>query len=125
MADSQSTTKANGHMDHRRLGDHVRDAIERSLQRRSTAVDTPEREVENRLKRGGARLWAELKKRPYLGIAAAGVGGVAIAAAIGVGELAIGIAVAYGMFNVLVRGESAEEAAREVAREVEKIEKLE
>lgn len=99
----------------------VTGAIQHTLATRVAPRNTVLGKMEDVAKRFGTKAWAELKRHPYIGIGAAGVAGVAAASAIGVGELAIGAAVAYGVYNVLIRGVSSEEAVREVAHELERI----
>lgn len=99
----------------------VRHALLGSLRRRSTESGSTARRMEDALKRSGGRLLVHLKRHPWLGIVAAGAGGVAIASAIGVGEVAIGVAVAYGVYEILVRGEPPEKVAEILAREIEEV----
>lgn len=121
MVETQNRTGTRARSDSRSIAAHVRNAINSSLRRRVTDRGTVARSAESEVKRAASWVWDELRRHPYLGIAIAGVGGVAAASALGVGELAVGIAVAYGAFNVLVRGESPEEAAKALTKQIEEI----
>jgi hypothetical protein len=70
--------------------------------------------VERAVERGGDIVWRRLKRRPLLGVALAGVGGLVIAEAVGVGEIALGVAAAYGAYLVLKRREPPSQAVRDV-----------
>lgn len=107
--------------DSRPVAAYVREAIIGTLRRRKAARGTLARKAENNAKRAGTRVWLELKRHPYVGVVGLGVGGVALASVVGVAELAIGVAFAYGAFNVLVRGESPEQAASTLAKELEDV----
>jgi len=69
--------------------------------------------LERRLENAGDHLWAELRKRPYVGSAIAGGVGLALASAVGIAELAAAGGAAYACFLVLKRRESPAKAIRD------------
>jgi hypothetical protein len=118
-SDLQTAHGTSAETDSLDVAEHVTQAIHGTLRRRLTPRGTIARSVEDSTKRAGARLWLALKRHPFVGVTAAGAGGVALAMGVGVGELAVGVAVAYGAFNILVRGEPPEKAAELLAKEME------
>jgi hypothetical protein len=74
----------------------------------------------NALERGlehvGDRLWADFRKRPYVGAVMAGGVGLALASIVGVTELAVAGVSAYACFLVLKNRESPAKAIREACQ---------
>lgn len=99
----------------------LRARVEHSLRTRSAMAGTYARRVEDRLKSAGGKVWHAVKRRPSIGVIAAGGLGLALASAVGVGELAIGLALGYAAYQVLAEGVPAKEAARQMAEEITKL----
>lgn len=99
----------------------VRARIEQSLNTRSAPSGTVSARVEHGAKLAGAKLWEQLKRRPSLGVAMVGLGGVALATAVGVGELTIGIVAGYAAYQVLREGVAPMTAARGIVQAFEKL----
>ncbi|AKU98529.1 hypothetical protein AKJ09_05193 [Labilithrix luteola] len=99
----------------------IRHRIERSLRTRLAPKGTVAAKVESALKRRGARAWSAMKKRPSIGIVAAGGAGLALATAVGVGELAIAAATAYAAYQVLSEGLPPDIAVKETLNKIEEI----
>lgn len=99
----------------------VRARIEHALRIRSAPPGTPAAELEQVVKEAGARVWAQLKKRPSIGVVLVGGAGLAVASTVGVGEIAIGILAGYAAYQVLREGVSPGEAAKKIAEEVARL----
>lgn len=99
----------------------LRRRVEHSLRTRSARPGTFAARAEDGFKSAGAKVWHMLKRRPSIGVMAAGGIGLALASAVGVGELAIGLALAYGAYQVLAEGVAPKEAAKQVAQEITKL----
>lgn len=99
----------------------VRARIEQALHTRSAARGTATAKVEHVVKRGGEKLWVQLKKRPSLGVALAGAAGLALATAVGVGELTIGIIAGYAAYQVLREGIAPRAVAKDIVEKIEKV----
>jgi hypothetical protein len=78
-------------------------------------------QMEGVAERAGDRLWALLRKRPYLAVAATGALGFAAASAFGVGEIAFGIFAAYFAYQMLAQHEPPSKAFRSAAEIEEEI----
>jgi hypothetical protein len=91
----------------------IRADIDRTLQRRSAHEGTWKARAEDRLKRRGAWVWRGMKKRPSIGVIAAGGAALLLADAVGVGELAMAIGIGYAAYQVLRKGTPVDEALRE------------
>lgn len=102
----------------------IRHRIERSLHTRSAPKGTVAAKVESALKRPGARAWLAMKKRPSIGIVAAGGAGLALASAVGVGELAIAAATAYVAYQILSEGLPPDIAVKDTLNKIEEIEQM-
>jgi len=103
------------------ISTEVRARIEQVLHTRSAPRGTAMAKVERIVKRGGEKLWVQLKKSPSLGVALAGATGLALATAIGVGELTIAVIAGYAAYQILREGVAPRVVAKDI---VEKIEKL-
>lgn len=99
----------------------VRARIEQALHTRSAPRGTAMAKVEHLVKRGGEKLWLQLKKRPSLGVVLASGAGLAIATAVGVGELTIGIIAGYAAYQVLREGIAPRTVAKDIVEEIEKV----
>jgi hypothetical protein len=60
-------------------------------------------------------VWRELKRRPYVGVAAIGAGGCALASLVGVAEIAFGVATGYAAYQLLLNQEPPSKAIRDAA----------
>lgn len=98
------------------LGREISDDIDHSLERRTAPAGTWRAHAEDAAKRGGARVWRALKKRPSLGVALFGGLAITAANAVGVGELALGIGIGYAAWQVLRKGTPIGEALEEAER---------
>lgn len=97
----------------------VRARIEHSLHIRTAPRGTTTAEIEQVVKAHGGRLWAQLKKRPSLGVVLAAGTGLALAMLVGVGELGVAIATGYGAYQVLREGVAPRQAAADVVKKLE------
>lgn len=98
----------------------VRARIEHALHTRTAPRGTMAARLEQLVKTGGGALWAQLRKRPSLGVVLAGGVGLALATVVGVGELTIGIAAGYAAYQVLREGVAPETAAKNIVKELER-----
>lgn len=78
--------------------------------RRATAM------LERAAERAADHAWRRLRRRPYLGVAAAGAAGIALASAVGIAELAVGVFAAYAAYGILVKKEPPSQALRDAAK---------
>src|SRR5690348_4736110 len=60
-------------------------------------------------------VWRELKRRPYVGVVAIGVGGCALASVVGVAEVAFGVVTGYAAYQLLLNHEPPSKAVRDAA----------
>jgi hypothetical protein len=97
----------------------VRHRIGRMLATRKAPQGTLSAKVEDKVKGGGSRLWAIAKKRPYVGVAMASGGALALAMAIGGGEITLACIVGYAAYQVLREGVPPKEAAKEAFKAIE------
>jgi hypothetical protein len=72
--------------------------------------------IERGLERGGDRLWATFRRRPYVGAVLAGGIGLGLASVVGVAELAIAVGAGYAAYQVLKNRVSPAKAVRDAFR---------
>jgi hypothetical protein len=102
-------------------GHEVRARIEHALRIRSAPPGTTSAKLEQVVKGAGARVWAQLKKRPSIGVVVVGAAGLAVASVVGVGEIAIGMITGYAAYQVLREGVSPGEAAKKIMEQIAKL----
>jgi hypothetical protein len=78
--------------------------------------------AEDKLKRGGARAWLLVKRRPSLGVVLVSGSALAVASTIGVGEIMFTLIVGYAAYQVLREGVSPKNAAEEAVKLMEAVE---
>ena len=96
----------------------LRADLERTLRRRHFGQGKVLFTVEDGAKSATAKMWHQMKAKPYVGVAAASLLGFTLASAAGVGELAFAALCGYGAYLVLRRGEPLGEAVEEMVRDV-------
>jgi hypothetical protein len=99
----------------------VRARIERMLHIRSAEPGTELAKIEQVAKTWGLRAWAQLKKRPSLGVAATGATTLALASTFGFGELALAMLTAYAAYQILRVGIAPEVALKELVASIENV----
>lgn len=99
---------------HRRddFGAHVHRRVEHMLKTRSAREGTLAARVEEKFKRRASRLWSAMKRRPSVGVIAAGTAGITAASFVGVGELVIGLSAAYAAYAILKEHMKPDEAVK-------------
>jgi hypothetical protein len=102
------------------LATDVATRVERSLKHRVAREGTRTAKVEVVAKKGGAKLWGVLRKRPSVGVIATGGAAFLLANAIGVGELAIAVVAGYAAYEVLRRRVPVKTAIRDAVKEIER-----
>lgn len=97
----------------------ARHRIGKMLATRNAPKGTLEARIEDTLKGGGSKLWVIAKKRPFVGVALASGGALAVAMAIGGGEITLAVIVGYAAYQVLREGVPPKEAAEEAFKAIE------
>jgi hypothetical protein len=96
----------------------VRHRIGKMLTTRSAQQGTLSAKVEEKVKRGGSKLWSVIKKRPIVGVALVSGGAFAVATAVGVGEITLTLIVGYAAYQVFREGVPPKVAAEEALKEI-------
>lgn len=95
-----------------RLAAEVHHRVEHMLHARNAPTGTRAATWERDLKRRGERVWSAMKKRPSIGVIAAGAIGLGLASTVGVGELIIALTAGYAAYQVLREGATAADAMK-------------
>jgi hypothetical protein len=101
------------------VGAAVHRRMEHVLSTRTAERGTIAARLEDRLKRGGARIWSLMKRHPSAGITLAAGAGLAAASAVGVGELLVAATAGYAAYQILGEGMRPAEAVKRTIESIE------
>ena len=97
----------------------LRHRIGKALATRKAPKGTLAAKLEDKVKGGGSKLWVIARKRPYVGVALASGGALAVAMAIGGGEITLACIVGYAAYQVLREGIPPKIAAEDAFKAIE------
>lgn len=83
-----------------------------AVQAVGSVAKQPVASLDRLVARGGDAVWGELKRHPYVGVAAAGGIGIALGSVVGVGQIALGVLAGYAAYQMLTKKEPPSKAFR-------------